>query len=153
MLPVGENLALQGEEYPRGVNEIHDRKSVLDRDLLAAEVLLAGHGNHAPAFTVASLATMTDSRPWILPDAQDGPRAGHPRILVHFPGGEEAYFKERLPGSIRCSIRSRALIFPLFLCFSSAAFPTSLPDRLLARPEMAEERLQCSSFLACAADF
>ena len=46
----------------------------------ARRIFLIVSGHHEPAFTVASLATTTHSRPWTRPTAVTTPAAGAPPL-------------------------------------------------------------------------
>ena len=111
-------------------------------------------GNHAPAFTVASFATITDSRPWILPMPKTVPAAGAPPYSSYIShAAKRPISRNALPGSTRRSIRSRAVIFPLFLCFSIATFPPPCRTASWRVLRWLRSDCRCSSFLARAADF
>ena len=63
----------------------------------ARRILVMVSGHQAPAFTVASLATMTAGRPSILPDAGDDARGGR-LAVVPVVGDQQADFEEEGAG-------------------------------------------------------
>ena len=64
----------------------------------ARRILVMVSGHHAPAFTVASLATITAGRPSILPSPVTTPAAGR-LAVVAVVGDQQADFEEERAGS------------------------------------------------------
>ena len=81
-------------------------------------------GNHAPAFTVASLATTRQVRPAIRPSTTTTPAEGHPPCSAYIPSAAKAPIStEGAPGSRRRLTRSRALSLPCSASFSRRFLP------------------------------
>jgi hypothetical protein len=76
MLAVGKDLVLARQIGAAGIDEIDAGQPVLQRDLLGAQMLLHRQRIIGPPLTVASLATMTHSRPSTRPMPVMIPAAG-----------------------------------------------------------------------------
>jgi len=94
VVAVGEDLVLQRQEGPAAVHEIEARKTVLQSDLLGAQVLLHGQRVVAPAFhggVVGDDHALDTLDP---PDPRHDPRRGR-RVLVDAVRREQPDLEER----------------------------------------------------------
>ena len=91
----------------------------------ARRIFLIVIGKHAPALTVASLATTITRRPCDRADDRDDPRGDRAApFLIHLVGGPQARARAiGEPGSSNISIRSRAVFRPLACWRSMASGP------------------------------
>ncbi len=90
----------------------------------ALKFFLAVIGNHAPALTVASLATITQDLPAIFPITTTTPAEGQPPYSLYmFSAARTPISKTSSGWSTKWLIRFLALSFP----FSSSFFKRSFP--------------------------
>jgi hypothetical protein len=72
-----KDAVLQRQVHAGRIHQIDDGQPVAHRDLLnARRILVIVSGHHAPAFTVASLATITAGRPSIFANPVTTPAPG-----------------------------------------------------------------------------
>ena len=84
----------------------------------ARRILGIVSGHHAPAFTVASLATITAGRPSMRANPGDHARAGRLTIVLVVGDQQPDLPETAMPGSISAAMRSRAVSFPSACCLS-----------------------------------
>ena len=95
-------------------------------------------GNHAPAFTVASLATAKQSLPWMRPSSTTTPPEGHPPSSSYIPWPASAPISRRShPGSNSLLSRSRAVHLPLACSLSMRTCPPPWRTRVRSRSKSA----------------
>lgn len=98
----------------------------------ARKFFLQVTGNQAPAFTVASFATTTTSRPATTPTPKTVPDDGAPPYSSYISyAANKPTSRNSVPGSMRRDILSRAVILPRARCFAIASGP---PPRITASP-------------------
>jgi len=90
---VRKNLILHRQKNTGGINKINNRQTIFDGHLLRAQVFLCRHRNQAPAFTVASLATMMHCLPLTYPMTTTTPRRTAAIFFIHAVGGHRADLK------------------------------------------------------------
>ncbi len=73
---IGKDFVLHRQINSRRVNQVNERQIAAGRNFLARRTFLTVAGKNAPAFTVASLATIMQGRPWTGPTPVITPAAG-----------------------------------------------------------------------------
>ena len=94
MIAVGEDLGLEGQKRPAGVNEVDTRQAVVSRDLLRPQVFLDGDRVVGPAFDGRVVGDDQNLASRYPPDPGHESGAGC-LIVVEIPRRERRQFEER----------------------------------------------------------